>query len=58
LAAQDVEGLFADRYAAKSGSAILVRPDQHVAARFIEPNLKDIGQALRRSLGFTEELAS
>ncbi len=58
VVAQDVEGLFAERYAAKSGSAILVRPDQHVAARFIEPNLKDIGQALRRSLGFTEELAS
>ena len=56
LAAHDIEGLFAERYAAKSGSAMLIRPDQHVAARFIEPNLKDIAQALRRSLGFTEEL--
>ncbi len=58
LAAHDSEGLFAERYAAKSGSAILVRPDQHVAARLIEPNLKDIGQALRRALGFSEEQAA
>jgi 3-(3-hydroxy-phenyl)propionate hydroxylase len=56
VVAHDVEGLYAERYVAKSGSAILIRPDQHVAARFIEPNVKDIAQALRRSLGFTEEL--
>ena len=58
LAAHDVDGLFAERYAVKSGSAMLVRPDQHVAARFIEPNIKDLAQALRRSLGFTEEQLS
>ncbi|MBO6727926.1 MAG: FAD-dependent oxidoreductase [Rhizobiaceae bacterium] len=45
----DVEGLVARRYGA--GNVYLLRPDQHVAARFREPNAGDLAAALKRATG-------
>jgi 3-(3-hydroxy-phenyl)propionate hydroxylase len=47
----DVEGLVARRYDGHAGSAYLLRPDQHVAARWRVPSLDVIRAALRRSQG-------
>jgi len=47
----DVQGLFAKRYDAQSGSAWLVRPDQHVAARWRRFELQAVEQALRVAMG-------
>ncbi|MEK0084851.1 FAD-dependent oxidoreductase [Benzoatithermus flavus] len=50
--ALDEAGLFRERYDAQPGSAWLVRPDQHLCARFraVEPHA--IGAAMRRALGW------
>ncbi|GAB5508120.1 MAG: FAD-dependent oxidoreductase [Rhizobiaceae bacterium] len=45
----DVEGLVARRYGA--GNVYLLRPDQHVAARFREPSAGDLVAALERATG-------
>jgi 3-(3-hydroxy-phenyl)propionate hydroxylase len=45
----DKEGLAAQRYGA--GMWYLIRPDQHVAARFSNATADDIGQALARATG-------
>jgi 3-(3-hydroxy-phenyl)propionate hydroxylase len=45
----DREGLVAGRYGA--GNVYLVRPDQHVAARFSDPSAADISRALDRATG-------
>jgi hypothetical protein len=47
----DVQGLFAKRYDAQSGSAWLVRPDQHIAARWRRFELQAVEQALRVAMG-------
>ena len=47
----DVQGLFAKRYDAQSGSAWLVRPDQHIAARWRHFELQAVEQALRVAMG-------
>ena len=45
----DVEGLVAARYG--RGHVYLVRPDQHVAARFRDPTADEISAALERAAG-------
>jgi 3-(3-hydroxy-phenyl)propionate hydroxylase len=45
------EGLAAERYDARPGTVYLLRPDQHVAARWRRPSAPDVADALRRALG-------
>lgn len=45
----DVEGLVARRYVARPGTAYLIRPDQHVAARWRRPTLEAVRAALARA---------
>ncbi|SEC12067.1 3-(3-hydroxy-phenyl)propionate hydroxylase [Rhizobiales bacterium GAS191] len=47
----DAEGQFASRYAASQGSAYLLRPDGHVAARFREVTEARLAKALDRACG-------
>lgn len=47
----DESGLAAERYGAKDGAVYLVRPDQHVAARWKRPSPETIGAALARAGG-------
>ncbi|WP_270939417.1 hypothetical protein, partial [Falsiroseomonas oryzae] len=46
----DHSGLAAARFGAPRGGAVLVRPDQHVAARFATPDPAAIRTALDRAL--------
>ena len=50
--ASDVAGLFQQRYDARPGSAWLVRPDQHLAARFRRLDAGALAAATRRALGW------
>jgi 3-(3-hydroxy-phenyl)propionate hydroxylase len=45
----DTKGLAAKRFDAHPGTAYLLRPDQHVAARWRMPNLDDVRRALARA---------
>jgi 3-(3-hydroxy-phenyl)propionate hydroxylase len=47
----DPGGLAAQRYAAAPGSAYLLRPDGHVAARWKQPTSAAVHRALQRALG-------
>jgi 3-(3-hydroxy-phenyl)propionate hydroxylase len=47
----DHGGLAAARFGARRGAAVLVRPDQHVAARIADPTIGRVAQALDRALG-------
>jgi 3-(3-hydroxy-phenyl)propionate hydroxylase len=47
----DVQGLFAKRYDAQSGSVWLVRPDQHIAARWRSFAVQAVQQALHVAIG-------
>ena len=47
----DPQGLIAARYDLEAGSAILIRPDQYVAARWREPSATLIKAALNRAKG-------
>jgi 3-(3-hydroxy-phenyl)propionate hydroxylase len=47
----DCEGLVAARYGVAPGAAYLIRPDQHVAARFLRPNATAVTGALARASG-------
>jgi 3-(3-hydroxy-phenyl)propionate hydroxylase len=47
----DVKGCLSERYDLKPGSVYLIRPDQHVAARWRDPSQSDIATAYRRALG-------
>ena len=44
----DLEGLAARRYAARAGSTYLIRPDQHVAARWHQADAAAITAAVAR----------
>jgi 3-(3-hydroxy-phenyl)propionate hydroxylase len=44
------EGLAAERYDAQPGTAYLLRPDQHVCARWRQPDAGRVAAALRRAL--------
>ena len=50
----DHAGLVAARFGAPQGGAVLVRPDQHVAARFSLPEPQAVAAALDRALGREE----
>lgn len=47
----DTEGLVTQRYDLKAGSGYLIRPDQHVAARWHAITVHKINDALDRTLG-------
>ena len=47
----DAEGLVAERYGAQDGAVYLVRPDQHVAARWIRPAAGTVIDSLMRAQG-------
>jgi len=49
---EDTKGLVARRYAAAPGTTYLLRPDQHVAARWRAFEPEAIRRALARALGF------
>jgi 3-(3-hydroxy-phenyl)propionate hydroxylase len=46
---QDAKGLFAARYDARDGSAFLLRPDQHLAARWRGVDAAQVRQAVARA---------
>ena len=48
---KDIAGLAARRYDAHSGAVYLLRPDQHVAARWRSPTASDVRLALRCAQG-------
>jgi 3-(3-hydroxy-phenyl)propionate hydroxylase len=48
---RDTDGLFARRYDATPGATYLVRPDQHLAARWREGRPEPIAAAARRMRG-------
>lgn len=50
-AVSDDDGLATQRYGGRDGVAYLIRPDQHVAARFAKPTKEKIAQALARARG-------
>jgi len=47
------EGLAAERYDAKPGTVVLLRPDQHVCARWRAPTADDVAAALKRALALS-----
>jgi 3-(3-hydroxy-phenyl)propionate hydroxylase len=47
----DAEGLLRERYDGQPGTVVLIRPDQHVAARWRRFDEPQIRTALRRCLG-------
>jgi 3-(3-hydroxy-phenyl)propionate hydroxylase len=48
----DEAGLFQQRYDARAGSAYLVRPDQHLCARFRRVEAQSLKAAVERALGW------
>ncbi len=53
----DVDGLIAARYDATPGTAYLIRPDQHVCARWRTPTADIVRAALDHALCRTEAVA-
>jgi len=53
----DHAGLAVARFGAPPGGAVLIRPDQHIAARFAAPRLSAVRAALARALGQMEHAA-
>lgn len=51
ISVSDCEGFAAQRYDARDGSFYLLRPDQHVSARWREIDVPAVQAALRRALG-------
>jgi 3-(3-hydroxy-phenyl)propionate hydroxylase len=47
---RDVQGLAAQRYGAEDGAFYLIRPDQHVCARFKRADAARVERALKRAL--------
>jgi 3-(3-hydroxy-phenyl)propionate hydroxylase len=48
---EDAEGLVSQRYEGAPGTAYLLRPDQHVAARWRAPEVAEVREALARAQG-------
>ncbi|HEY2024639.1 FAD-dependent oxidoreductase [Paraburkholderia sp.] len=55
--ARDSEGLASTRYDAKPGTFYLIRPDQHVCARWRQLDADAVDHALTRALGAQREAA-
>ena len=53
LALHDIQGLAARRYDARPGTCYLIRPDQHVAARWRRFDAAAVTAALARAMGLT-----
>jgi 3-(3-hydroxy-phenyl)propionate hydroxylase len=49
----DRDGIFAARHDARPGSAWLLRPDGHVAARFLQPTSETVRAARLRARGLS-----
>jgi 3-(3-hydroxy-phenyl)propionate hydroxylase len=47
----DVQGWLAKRYDAEAGTAYLIRPDQHIAARWRAFNAEAVAAAVKRATG-------
>jgi 3-(3-hydroxy-phenyl)propionate hydroxylase len=47
---RDIEGLLASRYDARDGTCYLIRPDQHVAARWRQAAAQRLNRALARAM--------
>jgi 3-(3-hydroxy-phenyl)propionate hydroxylase len=52
---EDVQGLIAKRLDARPGTAYLLRPDQHVAARWRRVDMAAVRTSLQRALGHTPQ---
>lgn len=50
VAMRDAEGLAAQRYGAQDGAFYLIRPDQHVCARWRHADAPRVEHALKRAL--------
>ncbi|WP_458339299.1 aromatic-ring hydroxylase C-terminal domain-containing protein, partial [Bordetella pertussis] len=48
---EDSEGWLARRYDARPGTCYLIRPDQHIAARFRAFDAQAVRRALARAIG-------
>jgi 3-(3-hydroxy-phenyl)propionate hydroxylase len=46
----DRDGVIAERYDLLPGSVVLLRPDQHVCARWRQPSAEAVSHAMRRAL--------
>ena len=46
---EDVDHTLSERYDGQPGTTYLIRPDQHVAARWRIPTLADVKAALQRA---------
>jgi 3-(3-hydroxy-phenyl)propionate hydroxylase len=54
---EDVQGLLAQRYDARPGTYYLLRPDQHVCARWRQLDAAPVRAALGRAVGYAEVCA-
>jgi len=46
----DRDGVIAERYDLEPGSVVLLRPDQHVCARWRQPSAEAVRHAIERAL--------
>jgi len=54
LTVDDIQSLLARRYDARDGTCYLIRPDQHIAARWRECRADTVRAALRRATGHSQ----
>mgnify|MGYP001603114424 CR=1 FL=1 len=52
---EDTDGLLQKRYDARDGTCSLIRPDQHIAARWRGIDTDRIQAALRRAIGHSQQ---
>ncbi|AJW46510.1 MULTISPECIES: FAD-dependent oxidoreductase [Ralstonia] len=53
-ALEDIDGLVAQRYDARPGTLYLIRPDQHVCARWRSVDTAKLAAAMRRAMGHAD----